>query len=164
MLSQSFLKNMCFSFLHYAHFFLCMEELYQVLGAARQLQDSEDVDPAAEFRKYRCCEISRMQQWVFRNNDVDLPYVNPSSCGSSVGISAPMSFTVAECAGCGLTYTVSVGSSRLLKHYHMGRLPLKDRPWDTEEECEIWAKHQIESHRDLLNENVIKLSNTLMMQ
>ena len=105
-----------------------------------------------------------MQQWVFRNNDVDFPYVNPSSCGSSTVFSAPVSFTVAECAGCGLTYTVSVGSNRLLKHYHMGGLPLKDRPWETEEECEIWAKSTIESHRNMLNENIVHLCHAAAAQ
>lgn len=132
-----------------------MEELYHVLGAASKLQDSEDVDPAAEFRRYRCCEISRMQQWVYSSSLLNRTW-------SPEDLWMPSSFAVAECAGCGLTYTLQIGPSRCLKHYHMGGLPLKDRPWDTEEECETWAKRNIESHRDLLNENVIKFSDTIM--
>ena len=125
-----------------------MNRVYKMKHMCDQLEFYEDLDPAREFRKYKCCQRSQVTKWTWRNNSY--------STGLSHSINANFC-VVAECVHCGLPYSIgnAKGSTSGITHYHPGRLPFEKRPWKSDEECEEWKKEKILQSKALLIEELV---------
>ena len=94
-------------------------------------------DPMAEFRRYKCCNRA---------------YIVTSIWFSKV---------IAECGHCGLGYscyhTPSIGLP-WLTNYSIGTLPLRRRPWISDQDCEESFQKKIMNAQMVLQEKIIDLA------